>query len=348
MGFDIAGRAIGGSQPAYIIAEAGANHDGELENAKRLVDAAVESGADAIKFQNYCAEKLVTKSAKKYWGDRETTQYETFSALDTLTDDEYASLASYASETGITFFSTPFDKESVDLLEELDVPAYKIASGDLTHLPLVEYIAEQGKPVILSTGMATLDEIRETLEVIRGTGNKEIVLLHCITKYPTPVEHINLNMMRTLMKECTYPVGLSDHTLGTTVPIAAAAMDAAVIEKHFTFDKTRERSPDHRLSANVEEMQEIVNETRAVGEAKGSWEKGPIEIEEEGREKARRSLISAHGMNRGDEITADDVEIKRPGYGIPPREYWNIAGWRAADDIPEDTVLEWDDIEIAD
>lgn len=345
MGIEIEGRSIGDNEPAYIIAEAGANHDGKLENAKQLVDAAVESGADAIKFQNYTAERLVTKSAKKYWGDRETTQYETFAELDTLTDDEYASLASYARKQGITFFSTPFDMEAVDLLEELDVPAYKIASGDLTHLPLIEYIAEQGKPIIMSTGMATIEETQEALDVIYGTGNEQVVLLHCITKYPTPDEHSNLNMMRTLMAEFSHPVGLSDHTIGTTVPTAAAAMDAAVIEKHFTYDKSREKSPDHHLSANVEEMSEIVEKTRAVHEAKGSWEKGPIELESEGLEKARRSLISGRDLTEGEEITADDLEIKRPGYGIHPREYWNVDGWRAAADIPEDTVLEWDDIE---
>jgi len=341
----ISGREISNSAPPYIIAEAGANHDGELSNAKRLVDAAVESGADAVKFQNYTAERLVTKTAKKYWGERETTQYETFSHLDSLSDEEYAELADYVDERDITFFSTPFDREAVDLLERLDVPAYKIASGDLTHLPLLRYVAQQGKPMIVSTGMATLDEVKEALKVIHQTGNEDVVLLHCITKYPTPIEHINLNMMRELMERFPNPVGLSDHTLGTTTPIAAAAMDAAVIEKHFTYDKTREKSPDHRLSANVEEMGEIVDATRDVHNAKGSWEKGPIELESEGLEKARRSIVSARSLSEGEQITPDDVAIKRPGYGIHPREYWNMDDWRVATDVPKDTVLEWDDIE---
>ena len=344
----IDGYDIGDSAPPYIIAEAGANHDGNLSNAKQLVDAAAESGADAIKFQNYTAERLVTKTAKKYWGDRETTQYETFSQLDSLSTDEYAELATYADRKGITFFSTPFDREAVDLLEELEVPAYKIASGDLTHLPLLKYVAQQGKPMIVSTGMATIEEIEEALEIIHDTGNQEVILLHCITKYPTPIEQINLNMMRNLMETFPHPVGLSDHTLGTTVPVAAAAMGAAVIEKHFTYDKTREKSPDHHLSANVEEMAEIVQETRNVHAAKGSYDKGPIEIEREGLEKARRSLVTARAIAEGEQITADDVEIKRPGYGIHPREYWNIDGWRASTDIPKDTVLEWDELEEID
>jgi sialic acid synthase SpsE len=342
----IGGRPVGGDEPAYVIAEAGANHDGELEKAKRLVDAAVEADADAIKFQNYTAEKLVTREAKKYWGDRETTQYETFSELDVLGRDDYREMARYAADRDITYLSTPFDDAAVALLAEIGVPAYKIASGDLTHHPLLETVAAQGEPVILSTGMATLDEIHEAVDVIESAGTEEIVLLHCITKYPTPVEHANLRMMETLMDEFDYPVGLSDHTEGTTVPTAAAAMGAAVIEKHFTYDRSLEKSPDHRLSANTAEMAEIVDRTRAVHRAMGSGEKGPIELEREGLEKARRSLVTDRAFEAGERIRRDDLAVKRPGWGIEPRHLRSVDDerWHAVCDLDPDTTLTWDDV----
>lgn len=344
---DIAGRRLSHDEPAYVVAEAGANHDGDLTKGKRLVEAAVEADADAIKFQNYTAERLVTRSAKKYWGDRETTQYETFTELDVLDDADYRELARYARERGITYLSTPFDEAAVDLLEGLDVPAYKIASGDLTHHPLLEDVAEQGKPVILSTGMATLPEIREAVDVIESTGNDEIILLHCITKYPTPVDHANLRMMETLMEEFDYPVGLSDHTEGTTVPTAAAAMGAALIEKHFTYDRSLEKSPDHRLSANTAEMAEIVEQTRDVQRAMGTPEKGPIDLEREGLEKARRSLVADRTLEAGDRITSDDLAVKRPGWGIAPKHYWTAdeQEWRAATAIDADTTLTWEHVD---
>jgi N-acetylneuraminate synthase/N,N'-diacetyllegionaminate synthase len=339
-------RRVGGDRPAYVVAEAGANHDGERAKAKRLVDAAVEAGADAIKFQNYTAEELVTRSARKYWGDRSTTQHETFAALDVLDREDYLEMARYAAERGITYLSTPFDEGAVDLLAEIDVPAYKVASGDLTHHPLLRYVAEQGKPVILSTGMATLPEIREAVDVVESTGNDDLVLLHCITKYPTPVEHANLRMMETLMAEFDYPVGLSDHTEGTTVPTAAAAMGAALIEKHFTFDTSLEKSPDHRLSADTAEMAEIVERTRDVHRAMGRREKGPVEIEAEGLEKARRSLVTARPVAAGERISVDDLTVKRPGWGIEPKRLWDVdeEEWRATADLEADAVVTWDDV----
>jgi sialic acid synthase SpsE len=340
-------RAVGGDNSPCVIAEAGANHDGNLAQAKRLIDAAVGANADAIKFQNYTAEKLVTRSAKKYWGDRETTQYETFAELDVLASDDYREMARYAREQGITYLSTPFDESAVDLLAELDVPAYKIASGDLTHHPLLQYVARQGKPVILSTGMATLPEIRDAVEVIETAGNTDIVLLHCITKYPTPVEHANLRMMETLMAEFDYPVGLSDHTEGTTVPTAAAALGAAVIEKHFTFDRSLEKSPDHRLSANAEEMAEIIERTRDVQAAMGRAEKGPINLEAEGLEKARRSLVTDREIAAGERVSSDDLAVKRPGWGLAPEHLFSVNDetWVATADLDADQVLTETDVQ---
>ena len=347
---EIAGRPVGPGVPAYVIAEAGANHDGELAKAKRLIDAAVEADADAVKFQNYTAEKLVTRDAKRYWGDREATQYETFAELDVLEREDYLEMARYAAERDITYLSTPFDEDAVDLLADIGVPAYKIASGDLTHHPLVEHVAAQGEPVVLSTGMATVPEIREAVDVIELTGNDDVVLLHCITNYPTPVEHANLRMMETLMAEFDYPVGLSDHTVGTTVPTAAAALGAAVVEKHFTFDRSLEKSPDHRLSANTEEMADIVERTRDVHAAMGAAEKGPIEPEQEGLEKARRSLVTGRGFEAGEAIAAEDIEVKRPGWGIEPKHLRDVEDgtWYAATDLEADTVLTWEDIRTED
>lgn len=346
----IDGRTVGGDAPAYVVAEAGANHDGELAKAKRLIDAAAEAGVDAVKFQNYTAERLVTRDAKKYWGDREGTQYETFAQLDVLDREDYLEMAAYANDRDVTYLSTPFDESAVDLLADIGVPAYKVASGDLTHHPLVEYVAQQGKPVILSTGMATIEEVREAVEVIEATGNEQIVLLHCITKYPTPVEHANLRMMETLMTEFDYPVGLSDHTEGTTVPTAAAAMGAALVEKHFTFDTSLETSPDHRLSADTDEMGAIVDQTREVHRAMGSPEKGPVEIERYGVERARRSLVTDRAFEAGDPIRADDLAVKRPGWGIEPKHLWDAdeEEWRAAVALAPDTTLTWDDVSVED
>ena len=343
----IGDRRIGSEDPPFVIAEAGANHDGDLDRAKRLIDAAATANADAIKFQNYTAEKLVTKSAPKYWGDRETTQYETFAKLDCLVPDDYREMARYARKEGLIYLSTPFDRGAVNLLADLQVPAYKIASGDLTHHPLLEYVAAQGEPVVLSTGMATLEEIRAAVSVIESTGNEDIVLLHCVTEYPTPVEEANLRMMRTLDDEFDYPVGLSDHTMGTTVPTAAAALGAAVIEKHFTFDTTLQKSPDHRLSADTDEMAEIVDRTRDAHAALGRSEQGPTDRESEGLAKARRSLVTGRAFQAGEAITTDGLAVKRPGTGIAPQEYWTAGEetWRAVTDLAADRVLTWDDIE---
>jgi N-acetylneuraminate synthase/N,N'-diacetyllegionaminate synthase len=338
-------RSLGDGHPAYIVAEAGANHDGKLERGKRLIDEAVAAGVDAIKFQNYTAENLVTKSATKYWGDRETTQYETFAELDVLDDAEYKELAAYAAEQGVTYLSTPFDYGAVDLLDDIGVPAYKIASGDLTHHPLLEDVASRGKPVILSTGMATVDEIRTALDVIEAQGNTQVCLLHCVTKYPTPIEHANLRMMETLQETFEYPVGLSDHTIGTTVPVAAAAMGAAFIEKHFTFDKDLEKSPDHHLSANTEEMAAIVDRTRDVHAAMGTPDLGPVEVEQEGLEKARRSLVADRAIEAGERLSQAALAVKRPGTGIPPTHYDDADDWVAARDIDPDEVIEWEDVE---
>jgi sialic acid synthase SpsE len=341
----IGDRSVGPDEPPYIIAEAGANHDGELDKAKRLIDCAQEANAHAVKFQNYTAGRLVTKDAKKWWGDKSTTQYETYSKLDVLDREDYFEMSDYAGEAGTTYLSTPFDRDAVDLLEQQGVPAYKIASCDVTYHPFLEYVAQKDKPIILSTGMSTLEEVKESVRTIEQAGNEDIVLLHCVSVYPTPADQINLHMMQELIEEFEYPVGLSDHTEGETVPIAAAVLGAAVIEKHFTFDKTLDTSPDHRLSADVDEMRDIVASTEEAFSAVGTMSKQPIELEMEVREKARRSLVTESPIDAGQQFSRSKVTAKRPGTGIPPKHLDEVEQWVATRDLPADHTIEWSDVE---
>jgi sialic acid synthase SpsE len=255
--FEIGGRRVGLGEPCFVIAEAGVNHNCDVALGRRLVDEAKAAGADAIKFQNYEATRIATRSAPRYWVDEEDpggTQWDTFDQLDKLSEEEFAGLLEHARKQDLTAFSTPFDDQAVDLLARLGVPAFKIASADLTCHPLVERTAAVGRPMILSTGTASLAEIDETLEVCARAGNDEVVLLHCTLKYPCPPEAVNLRMMQHLMQAFPgVPVGLSDHSLGISVPQAAAALGACVIEKHYTIDKTLPGSPDHHLSVDAPE-----------------------------------------------------------------------------------------------
>ena len=248
---NINGKNIGDGYPCYTIAEAGANHEGEMEKAFQLIDAAKASGVDAIKFQNYTAAKLTTKTAPKYWDDgiENESQFDVFKKLDKLHDDEWKQIFDYANKKNITCFSTPFDLESVDLLESFNVPAYKIASADITHIPLIKKIASKKKPVFMSTGMASIEEIYDAISAIQDQGNEEIVIMHCITSYPTKSEDANLEMITSLNQEFPdYVVGYSDHTLGIDIAIFSTFYGSKCIEKHFTYDKNLSISRDHRLS----------------------------------------------------------------------------------------------------
>ncbi|MFQ6618786.1 MAG: N-acetylneuraminate synthase family protein, partial [Fidelibacterota bacterium] len=234
----IANRLVGEGEPCFIIAEAGVNHNGDVNLARKLIDVAEEAGADAVKFQTFRAEELVTESADKAEYQKEASgiqesQYEMIKKLE-LSEKNYAELNAYAQSRGIIFISSPFDNRSVDLLTELGVPAFKVGSGEITNFPLLKYVAQRKKPIILSTGMATLEEIEEALKVIQEEGAEDIILLHCVSCYPAKTEDMNLRAMETLRRAFKLPVGLSDHSLGVTVPIAAVALGACVIEKHFT------------------------------------------------------------------------------------------------------------------
>jgi sialic acid synthase SpsE len=344
--FEIAGRPVGIGQPAYVIAEAGVNHNCDVQLGYKLIETAGAAGADAIKFQSYTAGKISTRVAPRYWvepKDPQGTQWDTFDKLDKLSDRDFKSLLGHAHHVGITAFSTPFDDEAVDFLASLDVPAFKIASADLTCHGLIERSARVGKPMILSTGTSTLAEVEEALSVCARAGNEQVVLLHCTLKYPCPPEGINLRMMEHLMRAFPgVPVGLSDHSLGISVPQAAVALGACMIEKHYTVDKTLPGSPDHHLSVDPSEMKAMVEGIRTVEKALGKAQKGLEPLEKDAHQFARRSVTSATAIASGTVITRAMLTYKRPGTGISPRFLDLVVGRTARVDIPADTTMTWD------
>jgi N,N'-diacetyllegionaminate synthase len=342
--FAIAGRSVGIGHPCYVIAEAGVNHNCDVQLGYALIEAAGTSGADAIKFQNYTASKIATRVAPRYWVEADAgSQWDTFDKLDKLSEKDFKALLGHARHVGLTAFSTPFDDEAVDLLRSLDVPAIKIASADLTCRPLLERAARVGKPLILSTGTSSLAEVEEALDVVAESGNDEVALLHCTLKYPCPPDGINLRMMVHLMKAFPgIPVGLSDHSLGISVPQAAVALGATVIEKHFTVDKTLPGSPDHHLSVDPPELKAMVQGIRTVEAALGRSTKGLEPQEKEAYLYARRSVTSKVPIPSGTRLTREMLTYKRPGTGISPRFLQMVVGRVATRDIPEDTTLTWE------
>jgi len=343
----IAGRLVGGDEPCYVIAEAGVNHNGDPALVRELVRVAARSGADAVKFQTFTTERLVTATAEKARYQVEQTgggesQADMLRRLE-LTGDLHAVAIEEARAAGITFFSTPFDEEAADFLESLDVPVFKIPSGDVTNLPLVRHIAAKRRPIILSTGMCSLREVAEALEAIEGAGPAPIILLHCLSYYPAPPEQANLRAMATMRAAFDIPVGFSDHTPGIAVPIAAATLGASVIEKHITTDRTLP-GPDHAASLEPAELDEMVRSIRLVEASLGDGVKRRQPVEEEIARVARKSLVTTRAVAAGAAITRDAIAAKRPGTGIPPRELEAVVGRLAARDIPADTTLAYGDL----
>jgi len=333
---------VGGGARCFIIAEAGVNHNGDIKLAKKLIDIALEAGADAVKFQTFRTEEVVSNIAAKARYQQETTgaagsQFGMLKKLE-LTEKDFRDLFAFARKQGIVFLSTPFDKRSVDLLDELAVPAFKIPSGEITNVPLLTHIASKNKPVILSTGMSTLSDIEEALRALREEGADDIILLHCVSSYPAEVEDINLRAIETL--ECAFglPAGLSDHTVGIIVPIAAVAMGACVIEKHFTLDKSLP-GPDHRVSLEPAELKQLVMAIRDVEKAMGNGIKTPAKEESKNKTVARRSLVARVDIPRGATITEEMVSIKRPGGGIEPKYINTIIGKKASHNIRRDELI---------
>ena len=325
----------------FVIAEAGVNHNGDLDIAKKLIDKAVEAGADAVKFQTFKAEELVTKEAPKAQYQKITTgdgnQYEMLKKLE-LSESDYAVLKKYCEKKGILFLSTPFDFESVDILEKLDIPLYKVSSGDLTNLPLLKYIAKKHKPIILSTGMANLAEVEEAVHAIYEEGNEQIVLLHCTSNYPTAYEDVNLKAMLTLKEAFKLTVGYSDHTTGIEVPIAAVALGASVIEKHFTLDRNMP-GPDHRASLEPDELKCMIDSIRNIEKAMGDGIKRCREVEEKSKFVSRKSVVARKNISKGQVITKDMLAYKRPCIGLEPKYTQFVLGKIANRDINKDEPI---------
>lgn len=327
-----------------IIAEAGVNHNGSLELAKKLAFTAKKCGADIVKFQTAKLDSLVSKYAnmadyqKKYIG-AEMSQRDMLKKL-LLTYDEFIELAAYCRKINMCFLSTPFDIESIYFLEKLGCSMWKVPSGEITNLPYLEKIAQTHKKVILSTGMSTLNEVRDAINVLEENGVGDITVLHCTTQYPAPFEEVNLNVMHTLRSELRKAVGYSDHSKGIEVPIAAVALGATVIEKHFTLDRHME-GPDHKASLEPEELKEMVKAIRNVEKAMGVGEKKPTESEIANKVVARKSIIAACDIKKGEIFTEENLITKRPGNGISPMNWYKILGTRATRDFREDELIEW-------
>jgi sialic acid synthase SpsE len=328
----------------YIIAEIGGNFT-TFDQARRLIDDAAASGADAVKLQTYRAETLSSKAAIF---DMEntgvTSQFNLFQKYEiaaALHDQVFA----YAEQKGLDWFSSPSHQSDVDVLEKCGVGVHKIGSDDAVNLPFLRYVARTGKPMILSTGMCTLDEVRESVEAIQAEGNQQLILLHAITSYPTHPENVNLRAMQTLMQ--AFPgldVGYSDHTLSPVACLCAVAMGARVIERHFTYDKKAD-GPDHMLSADPQEMKWLVDAIRAFEIMRGSGIKQPADSEQTTRRNNRKSVVLQRAIKAGDAIAAEDIAVKRPGYGIQPKFYQSLVGRKVKHDLAADAVLDWADIE---
>lgn len=337
----ISDKVIGEGKPCFIIAEAGVNHNGKLDLAKKLVEAAKRAGADAVKFQIFRAKRLVTKAAEKVVYQKKNTgkggQYEMLKKLE-LTEDEFRKLAAHAKKKNIIFLASAFDEESVDFLDELKVSAFKIPSGEITNFPLLGHVAKKGKPIILSTGMSNLGEVEEALKTIGEAGAKDIVLLHCVSDYPAKVEETNLRVMETLKHTFGLPVGLSDHAIGTTIPIAATALGATIIEKHFTLDR-KLPGPDHKASLEPDELRKMVLGIREVEKALGDGIKKPTKSEEAIKKVMRRSIVARTNIPKGAVIVEDMLNLKRPGTGLEPRYLKKVVGKRAKKDIEVDEFI---------
>jgi N,N'-diacetyllegionaminate synthase len=341
----IGDRAVGDGQPCYIIAEAGVNHNGDIALAKQLVDIAVTAGTNAVKFQTFRAEQVVTPSAPKapyqmLATDAAESQLDMIRKLE-LSAEAHQELFVYCADKGITFLSSPFDYESAALLDRLGVEAIKVPSGEITNTPFLKYVAEFRKPILLSTGMSTLADVERAVDTIRGAANNSIVLLHCVSSYPAPTADVNLRAMRTLRSAFGVPTGYSDHTLDPDISIAAVAMGACVIEKHFTVDR-KLTGPDHKASLEPDELNALVARIRNVETAMGDGRKCSAECESTTADVARKSLVAARDIAKGETMTDDMIAARRPGTGLSPYLGEKLVGRRAAQDISAGTLLDFE------
>jgi len=339
---ELARRKIGPGYPIFIIAEAGVNHNGSMEIACKLVDAAVEAGADAVKFQTFMADKLISQYAPKAAYQSRTTgagesQLEMLKRLE-LPHEAFHNLFLYCHRKGIMFLSTPFDEKSADFLADMGMEAFKVPSGEITNLPFLAHMARKSLPMLVSTGMANLHEVESAVDTIHDTGNTAVALLHCVSNYPAEAADVNLRTMKTMEQVFGVPIGYSDHTLGIEIALAAAALGASIIEKHFTLDRNLP-GPDHRASLETEELKIMVQGVRRVESALGHGRKEPVASEADTAAAARRSLVSARDIPAGTRLTAELITIKRPGTGLPPSMLSDLIGRTTRMDIKEGTLI---------
>jgi N-acetylneuraminate synthase len=346
--FPLGAKRIGKGNPCYVIAEAGVNHNGSLDMALELVRKAAEAGADAVKFQTFKAENLVSESAPMAKYQKENLrsnggQLEMLRKLE-LTAEEFHHIYTACHDHGIQFLSTPFDMESARLLDGMGVPAFKVGSGEITNLPFLHALASLGKPILLSTGMSDMVEVEAAVSTIRAAGDFPLAIMHCTSAYPAPAESCNLRAMDSLTKTFAVPVGYSDHTVGWDVCLAAVSLGATILEKHFTLDPSLP-GPDHRASLDPAQLKKMIQEIRRVESALGTGVKAPVEAEMDTRLVARKSLVLARAVDKGGTIQEEDLTVKRPGTGIPPSQWRSVVGRRLKVDGAAERVLSWDDLE---
>jgi N,N'-diacetyllegionaminate synthase len=339
---DIAGRLVGPGQPCLVIAEAGVNHNGSLERALAMVDAAAQAGADAIKFQTFRAEEVVTEQAPKAAYQKQTTdadqsQLAMLKSLE-ISPSDHQALVERCKQRNVIFLSTPFDLPSLDLLASLGLPAYKIPSGEVTNLPFLSRVGAMGRPVILSTGMSNMGEVDTAVRELQKAGCHELALLHCVSNYPAEPSDVNLRAMSTLADKFQMPVGFSDHTLGNEIALAAVALGACIIEKHFTLDRSLP-GPDQRSSIEPDELAALVAGIQKVEAALGHGRKESAHSEGNTKAVARRSLVAARDIAAGEVISEELVAIKRPGTGLAPSRLEEVLGMKVKRDIPVGTLL---------
>jgi pseudaminic acid synthase len=347
--FRIGDRPVGPGHPCYVIAEAGSNHNRDLDTAFRLIDVAAEAGADAVKFQTYTAEGLYSRRTpdmsylkdQGLVGERESV-WDLIKRVE-IPWEWHADLAEHARKAGITFFSTPFQEEAVDLLEGIGVPAYKIASYEVNHLPLIERAARTGKPLLISTGMASLGDIERALDTATAAGARDLLVMHCAVNYPPRFEDLNLRAIATLQAAFRIPIGWSDHTPGHTADVVAVALGACAVEKHFTLSRDQE-GPDHPFALEPHELAAMVTAIREAEASLGSSVKRVTEAEAEMFRLGRRSIVASRDVAAGATLTRDDLAIKRPGFGIPVHDLDQVVGRHAARALEQDEVLRWDDL----
>ena len=345
--FDIGETQVGSGHPTFVIAEAGSNHNGSVEMAKGLIDAAADAGADAVKFQTFRAEELyVEESGDVEYLDDNRTIYDIIESME-MPYEWIPELHRYCHEQGIQFMATPFDERSADELAEY-VPAWKVASYTSSHHPFLRHLASTEKPVMMSTGAHELPEVAESVGVLREAGVSDLLVLQCVAAYPTPLSEINVRVVETLREELDVLTGLSDHTLNpVTAPSAAVALGAAVVEKHFTLDKSME-GPDHQFALEPDELDRMVTAIRDTEAALGSGEKRVLDVERELYEKARRSVQAVSDITAGEQLTDENIKVLRPGEqegGLHPKFYEEVLGKHAARDIPAGTGIQWGSLE---